>query len=177
MQAFNEKCCCNTSNTHLYFLWLKNLVLHSCVTVLVHKLHELLLTQFDLWQIKEKPRQYLLWSGPGEDWTRIHIYCWGLLLFQVQCMKSDSKVDVLTEKCCSQKHRWNSPRKSGSHCLWACAYVNKYVCLCACSCMHVSAHCFCVMDLVLIHSKGCVLLGFPNVEAFLYANWKLSVKN
>lgn len=145
MQAFNEKHCCNTSNTHLYFLWLKSLVLHSCVTVLVHKFHELMLTQF--WYVtdpRKAQRQYLLWSGQGEDWTRVQICCWGLLVFQIQYLKTYWEVDVLTEKWYSQKHRWDSPRKSGSHCLWACAYVNKYVCLYTCSCMHVNTHCFCV---------------------------------
>lgn len=83
------------------------------------------------------------------------------------------KMDVLTEKRCSQKHRQNSPRKSGSHCLWVHEYVNEYVCLCTCSCMHVNTHCLCVMGLVSVHSKSCILCIFC---IFQYANRKFSVK-
>lgn len=51
-----------------YFLWLKSLALHSCVTVLIHKLHELMLTQFDLWQIQEKPR-HSTFCGQAQERT------------------------------------------------------------------------------------------------------------
>lgn len=177
MQAFNEKHCCNTSNALITFATeeLSSSQLCYCFGPQASWVND-----DTIWSMTDPRKaltQFLLWSGPGEDWTRIQICCWRLLLFQIQYLKTGSEVDVLTEKCCSQKHRWNSPRKSGSHCLWACAYVNKYVCLCACSCMHMNTHCFCVMGLMLIHSKSSVLLGFPNVEAFFYASWKLSVKN
>lgn len=79
------------------------------------------------------------------------------------------KMDVLTEKCCSQKHRQISPRKSGSRCLWVCEYVNEYVCLRTCSCMHACEHTL----LVSVHSKLCIFCIF---YFFQYANRKLSVK-